>query len=213
MKLITASLCMLLSLVYGCKSTGDACDPAKRKAELAKIVAGEWNIGCRHSFEVDGPLSIVEVEEKLRTAFQEFLPQREQARLTFLKYHPELDEDYGLIRTYEDSREGKSWQELKAKCRKGDELYFFTSGKKSWAALDGVTGYALIRGRDIVHMTWVLKGEVVWQMPPEKWEQMQREWIERERIKRELDPHYRELGGMGNGWNDGDCLRPGQISR
>ncbi len=148
---------------------------------------------------MDGPLSFVEVEEKLRDSFQESLPRREQAHLGFLKNPPHLDQDFGLVRTYEDSREGKSWQELKARRRKGDELYFFTSDERSLAALDGVTGYALIWGQNIVHMTWVHKGDVVMRMPPEQWEQIQREQIQRSQIMQEMDPNYLERGMMG-GW-------------
>lgn len=193
MKLTTVSLCMLLSFLYGCKSTGVGGDPAKRKAELAKVIAREWSIGSTYGFEVDGPLSIVEVEEKLRTSFQEKLPRMEQKRLDFLKDNPYIDKNFGLVRTYEDTGEGTSWQELKAKRREGDELYFFTSEEMSWVSFHGVKGYALIRGQDILHMTCVRASEGVMQMPPEQWKQVQRE----RRLRQWVVEPGKYSGGMG----------------
>lgn len=42
------------------------------------------------------------------------------------------------------------WREIKAKFRRGDEIYFYKTDRQSWAELRGREGYVAIRGIKIV---------------------------------------------------------------
>jgi len=42
------------------------------------------------------------------------------------------------------------WQELRPKLKRGDEFYYYTTDRQSWAELYGREGYVAIRGDEVV---------------------------------------------------------------
>lgn len=78
--------------------------------------------------EIRGPLSVIEVEEDL--------------------------DELGKERSDEKNKivvGGSAWDRMKGDLKAGDELYFFRSGRQSWAELCGWEGYVQVRGETVVH--------------------------------------------------------------
>jgi hypothetical protein len=45
---------------------------------------------------------------------------------------------------------GPEWEELKAKLKRGDQLYFYKTDRQSWQELRGREGYVAIRGNEVI---------------------------------------------------------------
>lgn len=73
------------------------------------------------------------------------VPQVEQESLEELSKSPRKDipqVPFGFL--------GERWTEIKNKFRDGDELYFYSSDRRSWLDLCGIRGYVLIRKDKII---------------------------------------------------------------
>jgi hypothetical protein len=105
-------------------------------AEDVQTMIGKF-LGMGLSFEVRGPLSVAEVEQE-----QVIDVLCEIAQYNDMRSIPRLPFAYG----------NEAWQDFKAQVQENDLIYFFTSDKASWRALIGREGYALIRGRRVIHV-------------------------------------------------------------
>jgi hypothetical protein len=100
----------------------------KRRAEVRRIMSAYApDSGCR--YKIRGPLAVAQVEHELFG-------------------HP-LNAD-GTTPPSESTDFDQTWEKIKNVYGDGDELYFFTSDKRSWRRLNGSRGYVLIRENKVV---------------------------------------------------------------
>ncbi len=104
--------------------------------EQVEAIIGKY-IGFGWSFEVRGPLSVIEVEQE---ALLDILCGI--ATYHDMKSIPRLP--FGYI--------NRAWEGFKSEVRAGDLIYYFISDEQSWQALCGTEGYALIRNAEVVAM-------------------------------------------------------------
>ncbi len=46
-------------------------------------------------------------------------------------------------------REHPDWKEFMSRYRRGDDIYYFESDKRSWTELDGIKGYVIVHRNGI----------------------------------------------------------------
>jgi hypothetical protein len=119
------STCLMTVLVCSCKQyspmSRSSENAMKRQEEVRVIVSSHLNKGIGI---IRGPLTVEEVEKELIVECVEGV----------------VREMYG----------GLAWYKLKAELRHGDELYFYSSDRESWAQLRGSEGYVAIRGNKVL---------------------------------------------------------------
>ncbi len=127
---ITA-ICLLVVLTCSCHEAVDNPKPelseatAERREEVRKIISRYL-----HHVGIDvvrGPFTVKEVQKELV----------EDARAA----------SRGGDRVIAG---GPEWRQLKAKLKRGDELYFYETDRESWAYLRGRAGYVAIRGNEVI---------------------------------------------------------------
>lgn len=128
--IVCLSAVLMAVLAFSYRPVAEGCRSMLRRGEVREIMNEYWK-RTGGNFGVKGPLIIAQVEEKL--------------------FGTPLDSDV-TRRTYESTERGKVWGSIKAKYRDGDELYFFTSDKRSWGELRGMRGYVLIRKNQVVDL-------------------------------------------------------------
>jgi hypothetical protein len=103
---------------------------AVRRAQVRGIMDDRAKVtGVR--YEVRGPLTLSQVEVEL---FRRPLDQND------------------IGGTFGSTAFERAWIEIRNNYRHGDELYFFTTDKRSWSRLSGCRGYVLIRQDCVVNM-------------------------------------------------------------
>jgi len=110
-------------------TTTDSISPERRN-EVCELISERFGLGF--SVEIKGPLTIAEVENE----------SLENLSKTDRKDIPKVP--FGFM--------NDRWNQFKSKYQEGDELYFFTSDEKSWAALYGRQGYAIVRKNQIINV-------------------------------------------------------------
>jgi hypothetical protein len=129
-KIILLYLAVVLMALLACsyRQVIETVHLVKRRAEVRRIMnAYAPESSCR--YKVRGPLTVARVEYELFG-------------------HP-LDGG-GTIGTSERTDFDRTWEKIKNTYGDGDELYFFTSDKRSWRRLSGSRGYVLIRENKVV---------------------------------------------------------------
>jgi len=107
--------------------------PRNHNSNPAFVIPGQ-------GWEIRGPLTVAQVEEELIESHESY---KELLKIRGVAHY--------AIERFEETEKGKDWGQFKGKCREGDELYFFTSDKRSWGNLMGVRGYVIIRKDKIAH--------------------------------------------------------------
>lgn len=100
-----------------------------RRAAATKII-NQAGRHTGHRYQLRGPLTIAQVEKEL------FGRPFDPNYLTGTSRNPDFD---------------RLWQQIRSDYRKGDELYFADSDKRSWRQLNGRRGYVLIRQNRIIY--------------------------------------------------------------
>lgn len=135
----TSILCLavvlLAVLAYFHRPLIDRSHLIIRRFEIGRILRKYWSAGnsdySKRRFHARGPLTIAQVETEL---FGKPL-------------------DWGDTSGTDQSTElDKIWAKIKSNYKTGDELYFFTSDKRSWDKLMGQRGYVVIRGTEVVNV-------------------------------------------------------------
>ena len=133
-------------LLLGCVATLLMCPPrpdvsspratARRRAQVAELVKARFR--GQYGFEVRGPLTLTQFADELKESYAKWLELARQVG----------DQNAELVSS-----------SVKSKCdritlltREGDELYFFTSDRRSWGELAGKDGYVLVRKDKIVDL-------------------------------------------------------------
>jgi len=106
----------------------------KRRTEVRKMLNAHW-LEPRRAYRIRGPLPIAQVEEEL-FGKQEGLPEEEKMRV--------------VTRGLQSIYFGQAWDKFSGDYRDGDEVYFFTSDRCSWARLHGKQGYVAVRKDRII---------------------------------------------------------------
>lgn len=101
---------------------------SEKEMRIGKVISEYFGLGF--SVEVRGPMTIEEVEK-------ESLDELSKSSRQDIPKLP-----FGFM--------NDSWNEFKDKYQDGDEIYFFTSDKRSWRALYGRGGYVIIREDQII---------------------------------------------------------------
>jgi hypothetical protein len=128
MKIATVSL--LMALACSCHKTaenptvGRSGDTMERREEVRAIISSYFHAGIDF---VRGPLTVREVQKEL-------IQDAERASSPGRRIIPG----------------GPEWEELKAKLKRGDELYFYKTDPQSWQHLRGREGYVAIREKEVI---------------------------------------------------------------
>jgi len=104
-------------------------DVKNRESHPTLVVPGR-------GWEIRGPLSIDQFEKELIELYEEASTIRKKV--------------YNLNEKFENSEIGTDFARFKSQYKKGDEIYFFKSDKRSWIDLCGEEGYVLIRKNKFV---------------------------------------------------------------
>ena len=135
----TMGLGVVLMLLCSCHQTTSRSIAGRAPSELQELMAAylkekdQW-YGSFSQYEFRGPLTIEQIEQE-RTP--PWINVTEIKRRTDV---PHLPFGFGYDR----------WVEFKQEYGPGDELYFFTTQKRSWEYLMGSEGYLLLRKDKIV---------------------------------------------------------------
>ena len=123
--------CLMVVLICSCKqgvdngALGRGQDTMERQHEVRKVIGSYFHTGID---TIRGPLTVREVEDELDKLGEKL--SHEKGRFIIVG--------------------GPLWDRLKAKLKRGDELYFYRSDKQSWAELHGWAGYVAIRESTVI---------------------------------------------------------------
>jgi hypothetical protein len=115
-------------------------EPSRDRASLQELMAahlketGRW-YGSWSEYEFRGPLTVEEIEQETLQALAE-----EAAQIKGRRDVPQMP--FGFANSM--------WIDFTKEYRRGDELYFFTTVERSWAAQMGSEGYLLLRKDKVV---------------------------------------------------------------
>jgi hypothetical protein len=123
--LLSFAIVLTVLVAFSHRQVLQALHSMKRRAQVREVMNAYAHEGGSR-YAIRGPLTVAQVEQELVGG--------------------PLDAGHTTGNTDFD----RKWEEIKNTYANGDELYFFTSDRRTWGRLAGRRGYVLIRENKVV---------------------------------------------------------------